>query len=52
MSIEKGPIADSNPNISMRKNLLLPFMQLKGGKTMPDKFILLCPENSPFTYWS
>jgi hypothetical protein len=39
MSIENGPIADSSPNISMRKNLLLPFMLGKGGKTMPDSYV-------------
>lgn len=36
ISIENGPIAESIPNTSIRKNLLLPFMLQIGGKTMPE----------------
>jgi hypothetical protein len=35
MSIENGPIAERLPIISMRKNLLLPFMQHVNCKIMP-----------------
>ncbi len=40
ISIENGPIADSIPNTSMRKNLLLPFMLKIKGKIMPAFFTI------------
>jgi hypothetical protein len=35
ISIENGPIADSIPKTSIRKNLLLPFMVQISRKIMP-----------------
>jgi hypothetical protein len=36
ISIEKGPIAESNPNIRIVKNFCLPSLSFTGCKSMPD----------------
>ena len=37
ISIEKGPIAESRPRMRIVKNFCLPFMNINGGKIMPEE---------------